>query len=650
MTKTETKKTKSWIRWNAVVPFVIFLAILFVYFHFFFDHNLRKGLEWAGYKAMGAEVDIADLETSFWHANLHIHDIQMTNAEKPSENSLEIGDIRFGMLWDAFLRMKFVVNEATVDNIRFATTRKNPGRVAPPEPPKTGPSFMEKDSEELKQQALAEAQQKYADNFVGDLAAVLGGADSKAQLGKIEGTLASKEKADKIEADLKAKQDAWNQKLKSLPQSKDIQALGDRLGKVKYQDFKNPQELQASLQELNSIVQQGDAYSKQLNGVSQDFDKDLKGMDTEVKDLDAQIKADTKSLEARFHLPSINTKDLTRALFNKYLGKYMAKINRYRALAEKYLPPKLFKKDQPKVADESIQPHPREKGVTYEFTHPKSYPLLWVKKVRISSEAGSSPDAGNVRGEITNITSNQRLIGTPTIASVDADFPANNIHGASLKMTLDDTQAESLVTYKMAVASYPVSGNDLVNSPDVQIALKTATGKMDVSGELKALRDFKMNIDNEFNGAQFDIAAKDATVLGILKGAFAHLPAVNLKGTASGYLPSISFDVESNVGSELEKALHQQIDAKIAEARKQIENYVNGEVQKTRDQINKQTQQIRDQFNDQVKKLQDQLNGQKKQVEAKSDQAKKDAENQAKKSLGNGGQKAVDDLKKKFGL
>ena len=261
-----------------------------------------------------------------------------------------------------------------------------------------------------------------------------------------------------------------------------------------------------------------------------------------------------------------------------------------------------------------------------------------------------SAKAGNIRGEILDITTNQNLVGRPTVASLAGDFPADQIKDVLLKMTLDNTKEDSLITYQFDVGSYPIQGSELVNSPDVQIALANATGKLNIDGSLQALRNFKMNLTNQFTTANFTVSAKDGNISDILKGAFGALPVINLKGSAQGFLPAISFDVSSNIGTELESALRKQVEAKIALARKQIEDYVNKEIGKNREAIEKQVAQLRGQFDSEVKKAQAQLDAQKKQVEAKADQAKKDGENQAKKQVEQQGQKAVDDLKKKFGF
>src|SRR6476660_9506819 len=98
MTNTDTpkkEKKKGPIRTEAVIPFLIVVVLTYVYFHFFFDLHLKKAFEFGGYHLLGAEVDINDVETSFFKGTFRVRGIQVTNGEKPTHNMVEIGDIRF---------------------------------------------------------------------------------------------------------------------------------------------------------------------------------------------------------------------------------------------------------------------------------------------------------------------------------------------------------------------------------------------------------------------------------------------------------------------------------------------------------------------------------------------------------------------------
>ena len=69
-TDTKPKKSKGPIRWEAITPFLIFMVLIGVYFTLFFDSNMKNLIEFVGYKALGAEVNVAHFETSFKNASL----------------------------------------------------------------------------------------------------------------------------------------------------------------------------------------------------------------------------------------------------------------------------------------------------------------------------------------------------------------------------------------------------------------------------------------------------------------------------------------------------------------------------------------------------------------------------------------------------
>lgn len=650
---TKTKKKKGIIRWGAIVPFAIFCLIVGIYFHFFFDGQLRRAIEWAGYKALGAEVNIADLKTSVFDASIRIQGIELTDAEKPTHDSIKIGDIRFGMLWDALLRVKFVINEAAVEQIEFGVKRSHPGKVAPPPPVSNEPGLLSTEGGKLKADAQKEVEARYGDNVLGDAISMLSGTDPNAQLQKLQETLPSKAMIEKFQKDLEEKQKTWDARLKTLPQGKEIQALGDRLNKIQYKDFKSPQELTTSLQQLDGIVKEADSKYKQIQSVSDDLSKDLKNLQSQYSDIEKQVKIDIKSLEQHFKIPQLDAKALTMAVFNRYLAPYKAKFFRYKELAEKYLPPKYLKKGQQKTTDEeavAIQPHPREKGITYEFGRPNSYPMFWVKRTVVSSQAGLTPNAGNIKGEILDITSNQRLIGRPTVATLSGDFPSMEIFGFLAKLTLDNRKDDAVIQYLFKVDSYAIEGKELVQSPDVHIAFKKATGNMGIEGSLIGFKNLTVGLNNKFSKIDYDISSKNDIADGILKAVFNGIPVVTLNASGQGMLPNVALDISSNLGPELQKGFEKQIQAKVDEARKKIQAYVDQEIGKQKAQVDEQINKLKSQYDGEVKKAQAQLDDQKKQVEGKINTAKKDAENQGKQKLEKEGKKVLDDLKKQFGL
>lgn len=639
-------KKKSLIRWEAIIPFTVVVALIAAYFHFFFDLHAKKIIEISAYKVMGVEVNINTFKTSFFKAHLLVKKIEITDSENPTHNSVEIGEIRFGMLWDALLRAKVVVNEAVVEQIAFNTKRKSRGKVKPPEVvDPNAPGALDK----LKDETLARAEDHYSDNVLGNLVAMLSGSNGTVQLEKIRDQLPSKAMLEGFDKNLKSKQLEWDAKIKELPTEKDVQALNKKFNSIQHKDFKNAQQLQASLQQFDSVLKEGDALIKKVDATGKDLDADLKAVDTQYKQIEAQIKTDIKALEQHFKIPKLDAKSLSMALFGHYLEPYKQKFFRYKNMAEKYLPPKFLNKDKNNEEEIVLQPHPRENGISYEFARKNSYPLFWIKRTAISSQAGKSPQAGNVAGEILDITSNQYVIGRPTVANLSGDFPENQIMGFKARVQLDNVKSPSRIDYNAQVASFPIVGTNLVDSPEVKIAFRQASVQSQLQGHLVGFKDYALEIKNTFNKIEYDIRSSNNTAQEILTRVFSAIPTVSLDARSAGILPRMNLSINSNLGGELQKGFENEVKAQIAAAQKRIQAVIDQEIGKKRREVEAEVQKLRNQADKEVAKVKADLEKQKMAAQNQIDQAKKDAENQAKKSVEKEGKKAVDDLKKKLG-
>ncbi len=643
------KKSKGPIRFEAIIPTLIIIAAIYIYFHFFFDGMLRRSIEWVGYQTLGAEVDVAQLETSFWKASIEIKGVELTDSENPTHNFLEIGSMRFSMLWDALLRAKIVINESSIEQIAINTLRKHPGKVKPPEPPKpdAGPSLLEKEGQKIADQALDKVQTQNESNALGDIAAVLGGTDFNAQLKNIEGTLPSKQLAEALEKNLKQKQVEWDAKLKTLPNEAEVKALTDRLSRVKLKDFKTPQELQNSLREIDTILKEADQKFKTVQSAHETLTADLQNIEAQYKALEKQFQIDVKSLESRFRIPSLKAGDIAKSIFMSYVTPYLNKFQKYKNLAHQYLPPNLTSKD--KKEDIQIQPRPRAKGVSYEFGRPNGYPFFWLKKAVISSSSKGDPSVGDVRGELTNVTSNQIIIQKPTVLNVVGDFNAQQVTGVKLNATMDHRSDEKKESFSAEVGSYPIDGKELVQSPDVKIAFAKANGSLDLKGQFDN-EGIGFNLQNRFTQIAYDVNATNEIADSMLKEIFKGIPVVTLEAKGQGHFPRIPLSINSNLGEELRKGFEKQIQAKINEARAKIKKYIDDMVGAQKARIESEINKTKAQVDREIAKVTAELNAQKAKAEGQANQAKKDAENQVKNQAEDELKKKADELKKKLGF
>lgn len=627
-TPVKPKKNKGPIRWEAIIPFAIIVVLIGLYFKIFFDSHLKSLVEFVGYQATGAEVNVRSIETSFFNASIKISGIELTNSEKPTHNNLNIGEVRFSMLWDALLRVKFVINEAAIENISFDQVRKKPGKVKPPEPEKE--SALMKEGEKLKDEAIEKAQTQYDDNIFGNIANMLSGSSQGEEMQKLESKLVSKEKMKAFEITIKQKQKDWEERLKKLPKASEFQALGDRIKKVKTSGFSNPQEVQKSVEEIRTILAEGQKKVDEVNAAKNDFDKDIKLTDEGLKEIKAQIEKDIKDLQAHFKIPKIDAKSIAMSLFHRYTDPYFAKINHYRALFYKYAPPNLVSKDG--KPDVKIQPRPREKGVSYEFGKMNAYPMFWLKKALISSQLNSSdPNSknGNIKGQILDISTNQIVTGKPTIASISGNFPSEKIEGIDFQLKFDNRSKNSLINATFGVKSYPISQKDIVDSTDLHLGFNSAVGAVSSSIDLVNYKELSLKVTNQFKDIDYKVASGNKDVEGILVNVFKGATTTNMVAEGKGTLPKFDLDINSDLGSLIQKGFEKEINAKIEELKKKIKEYVDAEINKQKEVIEKQVNELRSKAEGELKKVQDQANAQKSLAESKIQEAQKDIENRA---------------------
>ncbi len=656
---TETKiikqapKNQGPIRWNAIVIFAVLVLLFGIYFKLFFDSHMKSFMEWAGYKALGTEVNISQLDTSFIDGKIAITKIQITSAEKPDFNSIELGSIRFGFSWDALLRLKFVVDEMAVESVQFMSKRAYAGKVAPPEPPAPNqPSLVSK----LQNQALNKIEGKNKNNILGDFTSFLKTGDYKQQLNSIESQLESKQLAADLEKKWKQKQIDWDQRVKNLPKEKDFADFKKQFESIKSKDFKTPQELNESIKKFNELKKQADDKVKIVNDFKNDLKTDLKAIETDYKTLDDKIKSDISAIKDRLKIPKINAGDIAKSLFMDYLTPYISKLDNAKNLAIKYLPPKYSKMLTENKADKAskdeasndIQPHPRDNGVTYEFPVTTGYPLFWIKKISISSKSNSQADYGDIEGLITNVVSNQRQINKTTELNITGDFKSKNITGLKVYGLFNNLKEQPLVNFNFAVKNYPLQNIDLVNSPDGKISLPSSSMAINLETSTEGFKDYKIFLNNNFYNAQFVAEAQDKNVNELIKGVFSQITEFDLSAKAQGELSSLNFDIESSLGRQLEKAFSATVQQKIDEINNEIKSKIDKEIGQFKAQFEKQIQQFTKGYSADAQGAESQLNNQKSAIDNKVDLAKKDLENKAKDKIKDQGKKALDDLKKKL--
>lgn len=647
-TKSDDKKkpkAKGPIRFEAILPVGIILTLIYLYFAMFFDGHLRRLLEFTGTSIHGAEVNIEKIESSFWGGYFRLIGLQITDKSEPSRNLIQIQRMNFELVWDALLRAKFVVKEASIDNIMAHSPRKRPGRVIPPKPPKSGKNQT---LQQVESQFIEQTKDQFNDNVLGDVASILEGSDPASQLKQIQADLKAEAKVKELENALNEKKKAWDERINNLPQKPQIDALVERSKLLKF-NSKNPKQFANDVKELEKILKEGDKIVKEFNSASSSLKSDVQGFNNDFKSLDDLIKQDIKDLQTRLKIPSINVADFSEGLFGRVINENLGKYKKYIDLARQHMPEKKDKSASSTDENQAekkieIKPRSRSEGEDFSFPKAKAYPTFWLQLARITSKEDMSEYSGNLGGEIRHLSTQPFVVGIPMTIDIQGNFPKQEVMGLQATIVVDHTTEDAYEKFDFAVGSYPVNRYSLSKSSDVKLAITGAKGSTNITGISRG-DNLHFSLENKFQDVAYDIDAKSKTVKEILTNITNDIPYVNLNAKASGPWRKLSWSIRSNLGDELSRGFKKQLQAKIDDAKKQLDQFVNSRIQAERDKLTGQYNEIKNSFEAQVASKKKELDSAKKQAETQMNKQK----SAPKAALKEEGKKVEKQLKKLFG-
>ncbi|NJM09722.1 MAG: TIGR03545 family protein [Bdellovibrionaceae bacterium] len=474
---------------------------------------------------------------------------------------------------------KVVVDEASILNIQALTKRRSPGYVVPPTPPGEGESVVDK----ARDQVLAQTRKQFNQNFLGDVAAVLGGVDPKEQLKNLQAELKSDARIKQLEKELAEKKLKWEKQIKDLPQTQELKQFETRVKALKF-DVNNPAELAKNLKEADKIIKEADAKVKLIEQTSKDVNGDINTYSQAYKDLENMIQEDIRDLQTRLKLPKIDSKEFSQQLFMSMIESKLVSLQKYIAIARKYMPPKKTEAEKLAKQEEQIVPRRRGEGKNYRFPITTGYPLFWLKHAAISSELGTSELSGDIKGEILDLTTDQVFLKRPTKINLAGNFPKQNVHGVDARITLDHTTDQAKDGLVLKVAKFPSGDYMLSDSSDVKLGISDSMGSTQLVAGL-VNQEITVDIKNQFNDIKYQLEAKNKHVQSIIDGILKDIPMIDLNASVRGSFNDFSLHINSNLGEELAKGFQKQLQAKLAEAQAQLRGIIDQRIGKERDKL-----------------------------------------------------------------
>ncbi|MGB0494848.1 MAG: TIGR03545 family protein [Kangiellaceae bacterium] len=117
------------IRWWGVVAFIVITILLTFAWYLVAPVLLKSNIESFGTQALGAKLDVSEVELHLFPLGVSIKNIQATDPEQPMSNLVEIESVKFAIDTSKLLWKKIAIDELKIDGIQLATPRKSSGAI-----------------------------------------------------------------------------------------------------------------------------------------------------------------------------------------------------------------------------------------------------------------------------------------------------------------------------------------------------------------------------------------------------------------------------------------------------------------------------------------------------------------------------------------
>ncbi len=607
----KVKKQKGPIRTGAVLPFIIFVAVVTVFNIFFLDNIVKNSMEYIGQKANGAEVNISQVNIGLTDLSFKVLKMEFTDPEKPDFNRFEIGEISFKALWDGVLRAKLVVNKAFLRDIKAKTKRSFTGYVVPEEEKKTA----------FTAEVLEKTQKEFAGNVLGDIASLITGTSVTKGM-RVEDNLESKKKYEELSTQVDERAKEMDQAFKSLPNKDQLEDLKKRFEKIKWNDIGNITKAPKVLADIDQLKKDVDDTKEKIERANKLVNQNVKFINEGQKEIQTLVKKDIEGVQKRLKLPTLDTKTIAKLLFGNQVLDKIQTAERLHAQIKDYLPPKKTK-EQKEASKPDYTKHPRGKGLDYQFVKTKSYPPVWIQKVIIDSQN----DQGKVSGEINDITNNQKIVGKPTTLKIQADLVKENLRDIVITGSFDhrDISKDSV---DMTIGSYPVSNKALSKSKSAKLIIDKARGEAVFNVTfIESILSFKAT--NYYKEIVYEYDAESDTMKEVLGAIANDTKVISMQATAKGKINDLNWDIRTNLASAIQKSVGNLIQNKINKAKADIENEINKSLSGSKSQLNSKLASFKNEYESKLNKQKSQFDNFKDQI----DDRRKKEEKKAKSSL-----------------
>lgn len=608
------------------IPVLIFLIIVY----FFIDSWITSGLEYAGEKAVGAKVEIDHLHLTINPIGIEFARLQVANPDSGWKNLFETGKVKFALNFAQLLRGKYIIETMEVNNLILGTKRTTDGSIPKLKEEKASPqSLTEKAKPVLNPQDSKTSPSFDIDKIKREL--------------KIDSllnpnNLATYRRIDTLKRQINDASLQWQNTLNEIDKSK--VRLADIESKTKLINVGNINNIQSANEALNnakSILNTANDVKTSFNNQKAVLADGVNKFDSSIKDLDKLVTQDFHNIVSMAHLPDVSMKGIAEIVLGKDL---LSKAYKYLGYVETARTKIQNSSDKP-----PIETPKRLKGQNIHFPVERAYPKFWIKKILISggTDKSNDPQYFYAKGQVLNISNDQRITGVPLIVDLMATKGGNTT--LSFGASFDRRNELAVDNYKVQLIGLEVKEISFGRSDFLPSKVTNAVADASISAVVPG-NHFDSNTKIEFKNMNFLFDRNpNGLVEQIVRDVLASIKGFNVNLRMWSNEDKFDVAFATDLDDQLASRTKQVIGDEVAKIQNDLQNKLNEKINQKRQELEKLFAEKKDMVTNRLKDYENQLNDKLAMVDAKKKEIENRIDQEKKKQTDEVTNKAKDALK-----
>lgn len=520
---------KQMIRWKGFIAFIVVFAVLAVFFMLIADGFVKKAVESTGTRIVGARVDLADTDLTFFPLGLGLSGMQITNPDEPMKNAAEIQQIRFSLNPWHLIEKKVIINEMTITGVRFNTDRRESGALTKEAPPEKSREKAEKKSGQAKGVSLPS----------------LSVPDARTILEREE--LQCVKEIERLEADIKQKEQELREMVRNLPDEEKLENYRSRLNGL--DDEKGVMGILGGITRAKKVKEDIQADLDRIRQAKQEVETTVQTLEKRLKEVAQAPQQDIARLKEKYAISPKGLGNLTRLVFGPAYARWMDRgLYWYEKIKPLLAKAASAKADQP---PEEVPPA-RGEGVNVRFKEHSPRPDFFVQQADVSVLT----DQGGITGSVKDIASDQTITGRPTTWSFDATS-LKDIKMLAIKGALDHTNPAAAKD-RLHVDANHIRLENVTISESADFPLVLDKGRLDLKVDT-TIRGGDLRSDGRFALTAATFSGKPEASMSPIQSAITRalsdIPEITVDTSVRGTPENPSMTISSNADSVVQNAV-----------------------------------------------------------------------------------------------